>query len=85
MMMSSWMDVTYTVLIIIIVPWKEKNTYNNWLSISMKMLSMYVDMLLYSSRLARLVPMEYSSSATLLQYLHGEGKVPTATVCNGGR
>ena len=40
----------------------------------MKILSMYVDMLLYSSRLARLVPMEYSSSA-LLQYLHGEGKV----------
>ncbi len=24
--------------------------------------------------------MEYSSSAALLRYLHGEGKVPTATV-----
>ena len=64
---------------------EEERYNNNCLSISMKMLSMYVDMLLYSSRLARLVPMEYSSSAALLQYLHGEGKVPTATVCNGGR
>ena len=63
----------------------NKKSNNNCLSISMKMLSLYVDMLLYSSRLARLVPMEYSSSAALVQYLHGEGKVPTATVCNGGR
>ncbi len=73
---------TYKVLIIIIVPWKEKKSYNNWLSISLKMLSMYGDDYIRQDYL--IVPMEYSSSA-LLQYLHGEGKVPTATVWNGGR
>jgi hypothetical protein len=47
------------------------------------MLSMYGDDYIRQDYL--IVPMDYSSSAALLQYLHGEGKVPTATVGNGGR